>query len=66
MSATRDPIGLSSIAIQSIAPMAGTSLRVTKRKPELDRDSGHTRTESNDESPSPPPPGTGMLVDKAV
>jgi len=66
MSATRDQIGISSIGIPSIMPTAGTSWRVTKRKPEDDRDTDDARTKSNHASPSPHPPGTGRLVDKAV
>jgi hypothetical protein len=71
MSATRDQIGISSIGIPSIMPTAGTSRRLTKRKPEDDRDSDNVRTESQNASsdaasPSLRPPNTGRLVDKAV
>jgi hypothetical protein len=66
MSATRDQIGISSIGIPSIMPTAEMSRRLTKRKPEDDRDPDDARTESHDASPSPAPPGTGRLVDKAV
>jgi hypothetical protein len=71
MSATRDQIGISSIGIQSIMPTTGTSRRLTKHKPEDDRDSDNARTESQNASsdvasPSPRPPNTGRLVDKAV
>jgi hypothetical protein len=66
MAASRDQIGISSIGIPSIMPTADMSRRLTKRKPEDDRDPGDARTESHDASPSPAPPGTGRLVDKAV
>jgi len=66
MAATRDRIGISSIGIPSIMPTAEMSRRLTRRKPEDDRDPGDARAESHDASPSSPPPGTGRLVDKAV
>jgi hypothetical protein len=66
MSATRDQIGISSIGIPSIMPTAEMSRRLTKRKPENDRDSDDARAETDDASLSPAPPGTGRLVDKAV
>jgi hypothetical protein len=66
MSATRDQIGISSIGIQRIMPTTGTSQRVTKRKPEDDRDIDEALNESNPALPSPHPSGTGRLVDKTV
>ena len=66
MSATRDPIGISSIGVQSLAPTMGASWRDTKRKPGDRRDSKDAPTKSDDPSPAPHPPGTGRLVDKAV
>jgi hypothetical protein len=66
MSATSDQFGISSIGIPSIMPTTAPSRRLTKRKPDDDRDTDHARTESHDAPPSPPPPGTGRLVDKAV
>jgi hypothetical protein len=64
MSATRDQLGISRIGIQSIMPPAATPWRVTKRKPEHDRDTDDARTKHKHASPSPP--GTGKLVDKEV
>jgi hypothetical protein len=66
MAAVRDQIGISSIGIPSIMPTTGTSRRLTKRKPEDDRDPDDARAKSHDASPSPPLPGIGRLVDKAV
>jgi hypothetical protein len=66
MSATRDPIGISSTGIQRIVPTTGTSWRVTKRKPEDGHDTDDTQSKPNHASPSPQPSGIGKLVDKAV
>jgi hypothetical protein len=62
MSATRDPIGISSIGIQSVMPSQKPS-RVYKRKPQDDQDTEDARDHA---SPKPHPPGTGTLVDKEV
>jgi hypothetical protein len=66
MASSQDQIGISSIGIQSIMPTTGTSRRVTKRKPEDDRNTDDGRIKSDHASPSPHPLGTGRLVDKAV
>jgi hypothetical protein len=67
MSATRDQIGIvTSIGIQRILPTTGTSRRVTKHRPEDDRNTDDGRSESNHASPAVHPPGTGRFVDKAV
>jgi hypothetical protein len=70
MSDTRDPIGISSVGIQSIMPTMGSSRRPSKGEPEDDRDTDHAQTEAqtepHDPSPAPLPPGTGRLIDKTV
>jgi hypothetical protein len=66
MSATTDQIGISSIGVQSITPTAGTSRRVTKRKPGDERYTDNAGIKPDHAPPSSHPPGTGRLVDKSV
>ena len=61
MSAAQDQIAFSSIGIQRILPTARTSRRLTKCKPEDDRDTNDARTDFNIASTPPHPSGIGRL-----